>query len=75
MTSFMAIATQQVWDRQRQGTMTANELRASFWQISLADLEQQVGSGPEGLSSREATERLARHGPNTIDQRRQYGLA
>ena len=43
--------------------MTANSSRASFWQISLTDLEQQVGSGPKGLSPEKPRSALRATGP------------
>jgi len=46
----------------------------AFWQLPLAELERQVGAAPGGLGSAEAAERLLRHGPNVIGQRRRYGL-
>lgn len=45
-----------------------------FWQIALADLEQQLGSGASGLTSAEAASRLLRYGPNTLGGRRRLSL-
>jgi magnesium-transporting ATPase (P-type) len=45
-----------------------------FWQITLADLERQLGAGRNGLSSAEAAERLLRYGPNTLEERRRLSL-
>ena len=41
-----------------------------FWQISLADLERQLGAGRNGLSSAEAAARRLHYGPNTLEERR-----
>jgi Mg2+-importing ATPase len=46
----------------------------AFWQISLVDLERQVGADPKGLSSAEAATRLLRYGPNALDAQRRYSL-
>lgn len=55
--------------------MTADsKLERKFWQIALADLERQLGAGHDGLSSAEATSRLARYGPNTLAERRRLSL-
>jgi P-type Mg2+ transporter len=45
-----------------------------FWQISLADLERQLGAGRNGLSSAEAAARRLRYGPNTLGERRRLSL-
>jgi Mg2+-importing ATPase len=45
-----------------------------FWQITLADLERQLGAGPAGLSSAEAAARRLRYGPNTLEGRRRLSL-
>src|SRR5580693_1084678 len=45
-----------------------------FWQVALADLEQQLGAGRNGLSSAEATARRLRYGPNTLEERRRLSL-
>ena len=45
-----------------------------FWQIALADLERQLGAGPNGLSSAEAAARRLRYGPNTLEERRRLSL-
>src|SRR6266702_1867942 len=45
-----------------------------FWQIALADLEQQFGAGRNGLSSAEAAARRLRYGPNTLEERRRLSL-
>ena len=46
----------------------------TFWQIPLAELERQLGIGPNGLSSAEAAARLLRYGANTLNVRRRYSL-
>src|SRR5271166_5244593 len=45
-----------------------------FWQIPLADLERQLGTSPNGLSSAEAAARRLRYGPNTLEERRRLSL-
>jgi magnesium-transporting ATPase (P-type) len=45
-----------------------------FWQIALADLERQLGTSPNGLSSAEAAARRLRYGPNTLEERRRLSL-
>jgi hypothetical protein len=37
-----------------------------FWQLPTATLLERLNSGPEGLSSAEASARLAHFGPNLI---------
>src|SRR6516164_11380061 len=45
-----------------------------FWQIALADIERQLGAGPNGLSSAEAAARQLRYGSNTLEERRRLSL-
>jgi Mg2+-importing ATPase len=45
-----------------------------FWQIALADLEKELGAGPNGLSSAEVSARRLRYGPNTLEERRRLSL-
>jgi len=45
-----------------------------FWQIALADLERQLGTGRNGLSSAGAGARRLRYGPNTLEERRRLSL-
>src|SRR5271157_6224449 len=45
-----------------------------FWQIALADLEQQLGADRNGLSSAEVAARRLRYGPNTLERRRRLSL-
>ena len=45
-----------------------------FWQVALADLEQQLGTGRNGLTSAEAATRRLRYGPNTLEARRRLSL-
>src|SRR6202047_389549 len=45
-----------------------------FWQVSLADLENQLAAGKDGLSSVEAAARRLRYGPNTLEERRRLSL-
>ena len=45
-----------------------------FWQIALADLERQLRTSPNGLSSAEAAARRLRYGPNTLEERRRLSL-
>jgi Mg2+-importing ATPase len=46
----------------------------AFWHIPLAELERQLGTGSNGLSSAEAAIRLLRYGANTLDARQRYSL-
>lgn len=39
---------------------------ASYWSIDIRDLTQRLRSGPDGLSTSEATRRLAEHGRNQL---------
>jgi Mg2+-importing ATPase len=43
-----------------------NQLPASFWSISEAEMLQQLESTKGGLTAGEATQRLARYGPNLL---------
>jgi Mg2+-importing ATPase len=45
-----------------------------FWQFAIADLENQLGAGPDGLSSAEAASRRVRYGPNSLEERRRLSL-
>src|SRR6516164_9409865 len=45
-----------------------------FWQISLADLERQLRTSRDGLSTAEAAARRARYGPNVLEERRPLSL-
>jgi P-type Mg2+ transporter len=45
-----------------------------FWQLAVADLERELGSGRDGLSSAEAQARQIRYGPNTLEERRRLSL-
>jgi len=45
-----------------------------FWQIALADLERQLGTGRNGLSSAEVAARQLRYGPNILEDRRRLSL-
>src|SRR6516165_2629703 len=45
-----------------------------FWQISLADLERQLHTGRDGLSTVEAAARRARYGPNALEEWRRLSL-
>ena len=47
----------------------------NFWQIALADLEQQLGADRNGLSSAEVAARRLRYGPNTLEERRRLSLS
>ena len=51
-----------------------SEPEHKFWQIALADLERQLGAGPDGLSSPEAAKRRLRYGPNTVEGHRRLSL-
>jgi len=57
--------------------MTANDPRApedlrqdAYWSREPAEVLAALASRPQGLSSAEAAERLARHGPNAVDESR-----
>jgi Mg2+-importing ATPase len=43
-----------------------NQLPASFWSISEAEMLQELESAKEGLTAGEARQRLARYGPNLL---------
>jgi P-type Mg2+ transporter len=45
-----------------------------FWQIALAELEKQLATGGNGLSSAEVAARRLRYGPNTLEGRRRLSL-
>jgi Mg2+-importing ATPase len=45
-----------------------------FWQFSLADLERQLCTSRDGLSSAEAVARRARYCPNALEERRRLSL-
>lgn len=45
-----------------------------FWQIALVDLERQLGTGRNGLSSAEAAARRLRYGRNVLEERRRLSL-
>ncbi|HET9952725.1 MAG TPA: magnesium-translocating P-type ATPase [Candidatus Eisenbacteria bacterium] len=45
-----------------------------FWQQPIAALESDLRAGAAGLSGAEATDRLARHGPNVLRPRRERAL-
>ena len=46
-----------------------------FWQISLADLERQLRTSRDGLSTAEAAARRARYGPNALEEWRRLSLS
>src|SRR5665647_3372886 len=48
---------------------------APFWQLPVATILERLTSSPDGLSSAEATRRLARYGPNLIHGERKRALA
>lgn len=45
-----------------------------FWQISLADLERQLRTSRDGLSTAEAAARRAHYGPNALEEWRHLSL-
>src|SRR6202158_1112677 len=45
-----------------------------FWQRAIGDLEGELGSGKDGLSSAEAAARRVRYGPNILEQRQRLSL-
>src|ERR1700756_5153319 len=62
-------------DRPEELPMTSDSgSERKFWQIALADLERQLGAGPNGLSSTEAAARRLRYGANTLEERRRLSL-
>ncbi len=46
-----------------------------FWQLPIAALQRELGSGRDGLSSVEAQARQIRYGPNTLEERRRLSLS
>lgn len=48
----------------------APDVSRSFWSMSTADVLYGLQSSPQGLTEEVAAERLARHGPNTLSQRK-----
>jgi magnesium-transporting ATPase (P-type) len=46
----------------------------AFWQMPSAELQQWLGANENGLSSAEATARLARYGPNALEPGRRLSL-
>jgi len=53
-----------------------NQLPSAFWSVSASEVLQQLGTSKEGLSSEEATQRLARYGSNLLKpQTRSNALA
>jgi magnesium-transporting ATPase (P-type) len=54
----------------------ANAQAPAFWSVPMADLLQQLGATPQGLTSAEAQQRLARFGANLLTPgRRKNALA
>ncbi|MGA7308412.1 MAG: magnesium-translocating P-type ATPase [Pseudolabrys sp.] len=51
-----------------------NSSGGAFWQTPLDELERQLGTGSNGLSSMEAAARLLRYGANTLDSRQKYSF-
>ena len=45
-----------------------------FWQRAIGDLEGELGSAKDGLSSAEAAARRVRYGPNILEQRQRLSL-
>ena len=45
----------------------------TFWTMPAPQLLEQLGSGPQGLSSAQAAAALARHGPNTLRPPPRFG--
>jgi magnesium-transporting ATPase (P-type) len=45
-----------------------------FWQLPISTLEQEIGSGPNGLTTADAALRRARFGPNVLEQQRRLSL-
>ena len=51
-----------------------NSSGGAFWQTPLDELERQLGTGSNGLSSMEAAARLLRYGANTLNSRQKYSF-
>jgi Mg2+-importing ATPase len=51
-----------------------SEPEQKFWQISLADLERQLRTSRDGLSTAEADARRAGYGPNALEEWRRLSL-
>src|SRR5581483_7970677 len=51
-----------------------DRMPAAFWRAPLLEIQERLGSGPAGLTSREAAARLARFGPNSVETARPYSL-
>jgi P-type Mg2+ transporter len=45
-----------------------------FWQLAITDLEKQLATGRDGLSTAEAASRRVRYGPNSLEERRRLSL-
>jgi hypothetical protein len=45
-----------------------------FWQLTIAELERELGSSADGISSVEAASRRIRYGPNVLDRQRRLSL-
>jgi Mg2+-importing ATPase len=60
----------------RQGFPAAGDrtLAGRFWQLPIAELNRELGSGVGGLSSEEAAGRQARYGPNLLDSQLRRSL-
>jgi Mg2+-importing ATPase len=55
--------------------MTADSVpERKFWQLAITDLEKQLATGRDGLSTAEAASRRVRYGPNSLEERRHLSL-
>jgi P-type Mg2+ transporter len=45
-----------------------------FWQLAIGDLEKQLATGKDGLTSAEVASRRVRYGPNSLEERRRLSL-
>lgn len=52
----------------------SSHIQTAFWELTIAALLEQIGSGPIGLTSAEAAARLARFGPNKVHAEKKAGV-
>jgi P-type Mg2+ transporter len=52
----------------------ASENKTAFWQVPIATVLEEIGSGASGLTSDEAVTRLARFGPNKVHAEKKTGV-
>ncbi len=56
------------------GQGSGPEAKDDLKSLPLAEVEKRLGSSPDGLSQAEAEKRLARHGPNEIEEKKTNAL-